>query len=189
MEHTTLDALNAAHAQDGPWRTAGYAGPVSLDRAQALCDELKVKQHGTGDPIFPNMQVVRQGDGYNIAYQDLPVKPWRPTGNPIFDDLIERFGREMRVNERGNTLYDGHTLGDAYKIEQLIAPHGFFEQAAWRDGYYRSVWTHPTLFSVITFCEGDLDIVICPDEEHYSDETGNAATFYRAGYIGEPHEG
>lgn len=106
-------------------------------------------------------------------------------------DLIDRFTDGHPVTDRTphGTIYSGSgtspsisTFGEGeHRVERAL-PAGFADVEAWSDGY-RSVWISLPLLAEVTYVEGDVSVVICPNAEAWALELWRSAEFYR------PHEG
>lgn len=86
-----------------------------------------------------------------------------------------------RTREKDNraTIHDGTSAGrDVYWVDALV-PVGCREVEAWRDSRYRFVWVNDSEFYTITYCEGDIFTVTCPDADSYDAEIAEASAFYR----------
>ena len=49
----------------------------------------------------------------------------------------------------------------------------------WGDDCYREVWACPKKQSILTYCEGDLTLVVCDTAEEYEAEYARAEQFYQ----------
>jgi hypothetical protein len=77
------------------------------------------------------------------------------------------------VTHRGSSAYlDGYQIGSR-------VPAGCYEASAWRDGHHRFVWLNDDERYTITYCEGDVIVVVCPDVHSYADEFREASVFYQ----------
>lgn len=84
----------------------------------------------------------------------------------------------LTVEERpGCRVYRGTTgfLGPLYDRN---LPPGFEEVEEWGDGQYRRVWKSDADRAIVTYCEGDVIVVVCADDAAYQDEIRRAAEFY-----------
>jgi hypothetical protein len=161
-----------------------YKGPFTLEQAQAILADFQGKTHRAGEPVFTGVRIVSQDEGFNVVYEDVPVPDWLPTGNPELDKLIDLYCVSSEDKEStGCKIYRGsiNTASgcDAacYRLGQKM-PDSFYEVEGWSDGYYRNVWVSDDLRSVLTFCEGDVIIAVCPDDDSYVAEIRHAHRFY-----------
>ncbi len=84
-----------------------------------------------------------------------------------------------RDNDNRAIIHDGDSAGkDVFDVGALV-PKGCREVEEWADGHFRSVWVNDSEHYTITYCEGDIYIVICPDAESYAAEIAEATEFYR----------
>lgn len=153
-----------------------YVGPFDLYDAKAILDGFQHSKHRGGQPVFPGITIVKQGDGYNVIYEDLPEEDWHPIEDPkratLLNPFINTFGRDVREATHGGVVYDGHFQTgrgvdfDGYRVSQAI-PTSFHEVGGWNEYPYRAVWLSDELMSCITFCEGDVHCYLAPDEEAY----------------------
>lgn len=72
---------------------------------------------------------------------------------------------------RGLTLQDAHTFS-AWLDGDCI------EEPTWADHEFRRVWVHYGERYTVTYCEGDIEIVVCPDAATWGDWLNHSATFY-----------
>ena len=102
------------------------------------------------------------------------------------------------ANARGNMVTRdfiptgmGFTYGDRYGFDNNLTD-------AWQqfdtsqDASYFGVWVAPSQLATLTFGEGDITLVVCPDREHYNAEVRDAIEFYAEGCIAKgwsPGEG
>jgi hypothetical protein len=87
-------------------------------------------------------------------------------------------GRSREKDNRA-TICDGDSAGrDVYGVGALV-PAGCREVEEWEDGRFRSVWVNDSEHYTITYCEGDIFVVVCPDAESYAAEIAEATEFYR----------
>ncbi len=97
------------------------------------------------------------------------------------NDLIQHYcisvETEDRVPAGPYTVYRGLTLY-AYSIERHI-PDGFVERKDWADGGLRRVWLSRDDLSVITYCEGSVIVVVCPDWLTFGQEVARQEWFYK----------
>lgn len=82
------------------------------------------------------------------------------------------------INDRGAQVWRGHSLGDVYYVGSHI-PTTFHEREAFRDGRFRSVWISTTHLATITYCEGDICLVLCEEVWIFGREIAHAEAFYK----------
>lgn len=89
------------------------------------------------------------------------------------------------VNDRGNTVHRLH-LGDGDRYFWDFDDD--FRAAEWeqfdtdQDASFFGVWVNRRLMQTLTYCEGDLILVTCPDARHYNDEITDACRYYGEGF-------
>lgn len=92
--------------------------------------------------------------------------------------------RDVQTNERGNTVVHRQRDADRY----LFDSDDDFRAAGWlqfdtdQDAWYYGVWVNPKLLRTLSYCEGDVYLVICPDAEHYNAEIKAMCEFHGAGF-------
>lgn len=107
------------------------------------------------------------------------------TNKPALDQVIRTFMLETEQRERG-TLYSGNSaFQESATIDRLLtqAHPTWVEQANWRDGWYRVVWVNEADRAVLSYAEGDMSMMVCPDEERFQAELEHNASFYEAPYV------
>ena len=92
--------------------------------------------------------------------------------------------RDIHVNERGNTVVHRHRDADRY----LFDGDDEFHAAGWlqfdtdQDAWYYGVWVNPKLLKTLSYCEGDVYLVVCPDAERYNAEIKDLCEFHGEGF-------
>ena len=100
------------------------------------------------------------------------------TGVDSIDHLLNEEAEES-TNDRGNRLLETFYSADRYIFD--FHP-GFLRE--WiqfdtdQDASYFGTWVHKAKRLVLTYCEGDIHLVICEDDEHYDAEVGSMCRFY-----------
>lgn len=61
----------------------------------------------------------------------------------------------------------------------VYIPEGFHEVEKWADSSFRGVWVSESDLSVITYCEGDIDVTVHPHKVSYLANINAANEFYR----------
>lgn len=93
--------------------------------------------------------------------------------------------RQRAIWERSPHI--GHEDGDDREVYmasttldgfELRAPLDFSEVEEWCDYPYRRVWASATERVILTYCEGDLDYEIAPDDEAFQRAWWRAHRFY-----------
>ena len=83
--------------------------------------------------------------------------------------------KSERKSAGGGDLYWGSWPGMG-SLHRFI-PEGFCEREEWAD-QFRAVYVDANKRATVTYCEGDLIIVICPDDESFGKELDHATEFY-----------
>jgi hypothetical protein len=190
MTEINLPTKKELEASTGAKFNGTYQGGFDLAAAQKIVDDFKDLKHRDDEPVFPDVQIVKQNDGFNVVYRDVPGKVWLPTGNAILDPVINRFGRRKRVSALGYDIYDGSISTASgcdeatYRLRQYI-PTSFHPIDGWADGCYREEWLSEELMAGICFCEGDVTIAVCPNVEIYKEMVKKAHQCYVGNYQGD----
>ncbi|MBD1995378.1 hypothetical protein H6G00_01865 [Leptolyngbya sp. FACHB-541] len=116
-------------------------------------------------PKYPNIQIVRQGRGYNVVYDDVEPEPWNPTGEPRLDQTINEFCGELRLSDRGTTIYEGR-CDRGSNVFMRSLDDSFGEIGGWGDAY-RCVWLSEALNAAATYCEDDISVEVAADPQGY----------------------
>ena len=92
--------------------------------------------------------------------------------------------RDVHVNQQGNTVVHRHRSADRY----LFDFDDDFRAAEWQqfdtdqDAWYYGVWVNLKTLRILTYAEGDVYLVICPDAEHYNAEIKSMCEFHGEGF-------
>ncbi len=89
------------------------------------------------------------------------------------------------INERGNTVFRdqfvhqklGLICGNASSYDARL-PAGWEPHATWQDAEYFGVWVNRERRMILTYCEGDRTLVVCPTEEQFLQEYNEMREFY-----------
>lgn len=94
------------------------------------------------------------------------------------DKVKETF--EHRTTVTGADLYESHVGGNRYQFDFNICPasDGWVQYDTDQDAWYFGVWIHPEHLLIVTFLEGDLQIVVCQDKHTYRREIERMNEFY-----------
>ena len=97
-------------------------------------------------------------------------------GTNIFEDPAQSF-----VNERGN-LVKGYitSIGSRYVFDfnYFTRDTGWKQFDTEQDASYFGIWVHEKDRRIVTYAEGDLTEVICPDQEGFAKEIQSMEVFY-----------
>ncbi len=94
-------------------------------------------------------------------------------------------GLDSRTNERGNEVHSGHTCdhydGDdsRYRFDTGLC-RGWKQYDTDQDAWYFGVWVHLGKRETLTYAEGDVILVVCPDDTHLAAELAHMGEFYGA---------
>ncbi len=94
----------------------------------------------------------------------------------VFEDASQ-----AHVNERGNLVKRYVTaIGSRYVFDfnYLTRDEGWEQYDTDQDAAYFGIWVHEEDHKIITYAEGDLTEVICPDQESYAAELQSMNEFY-----------
>jgi hypothetical protein len=92
--------------------------------------------------------------------------------------------RDVSLNDRGNTVVHRHRSADRY----IFDFDDDFRRAGWlqfdtdQDASYFGVWVNQRLFRALSYCEGDIHLVVCSDVEHYNAEIKALCAFHGEGF-------
>ena len=96
--------------------------------------------------------------------------------------LLDRMTRGTRTNDRGNLIRDCGLMIDTERYEfdfRWCKPEDGWQQFdTSQDAHYFGVWVNRGLRLTVTYCEGDLTVVECSDEQHFTAELASMAEFY-----------
>ena len=95
-----------------------------------------------------------------------------------------RGARSERTNERGNLIREAFAGRDRYlwDFDKDFTADGWQQYDTDQDAHYFGMWVNPKRLETFTYCEGDVELVICSDVEHYNAEIANANEFYGEGF-------
>ena len=92
--------------------------------------------------------------------------------------------RDVYPNDQGNTVVHRHRDADRY----LFDFDDDFRAAGWlqfdtdQDASYYGVWVNPKLLRTLSYCEGDVYLVVCADAAHYNAEIQSLCAFHGEGF-------
>ena len=91
----------------------------------------------------------------------------------------------VRVNERGNTLYCAFFSADRYywDFNKQFKKDGWLQYDTDQDAHYFGVWVNPRWKMVFSYVEGDIILCVCQDTDHYFAEIRSMNEFYGEGFI------
>lgn len=102
------------------------------------------------------------------------------TMDEILDKLITSEHCRHHTNTRDNALHCLHFGGGRYQFDFRIcsADQGWRQYDTHQDAPYFGIWVHLQKRRVVTYCEGDLSIVDCADDDHLRAELKCMGEFY-----------
>jgi len=92
--------------------------------------------------------------------------------------------RDVYPNDQGNTVVHRHRSADRY----IFDFDADFRAAGWlqfdtdQDAWYFGVWVNPRLLRTLSYCEGDVYLVVCADAQHYNAEIKALCEFHGEGF-------
>lgn len=95
----------------------------------------------------------------------------------LIGDIFEKYRR----NERGNLVFDSFASINRYFFDTRLK--GFEQFDTEQDAWYFGVWVSAEHLCTVTYCEGDITVVICEDKDHYNAEIQSYIDFYEEGFI------
>ncbi|MBD1995377.1 hypothetical protein H6G00_01860 [Leptolyngbya sp. FACHB-541] len=162
-DYPTMEQLQ----EGGKVIKTAYSQIASLDLAKESLAYVQSAPTYQGKPKFPNACIVREGDCYNIAYEDIEYEPWNPTGKPKLDRTINIHCAAIGSRYDGITRFDGHTLRSADALHKNL-DSSFKYIEGWGDGAYRVIWLSDELMAEASFCEGDISVYVADNLDAYA---------------------
>ncbi len=98
-------------------------------------------------------------------------------GLPFF----KRDGDTTDTNGHGNAVERASWPGGeryAFDFERCTKAKGWTQYDTRQDAWYFGVWVNLEQRQIFTYCEGDLSLVTCPDDDHLRAELADAARCY-----------
>jgi hypothetical protein len=92
--------------------------------------------------------------------------------------------RDVSTSEEGNTIVRRHRDAERYlfDFDEDFRAAGWLQFDTDQDAWYFGVWVNPKTLRTLSYAEGDVTLVICPDAEHYNAEVKHACEFYGQGF-------
>lgn len=110
-----------------------------------------------------------------------PAMIEKPQHTKLADAVASLPGSRRDLNERGNLVTSAFIDGaNRYFFDDRVTRGG----AGWQqwdtsqDADCFGVWVHRDLLQILTFAEGDITVVECPDDDHLRAEIGSMERFY-----------
>jgi len=105
----------------------------------------------------------------------------KPQHTKLADAVAGLPGSRRDLNERGNLVTSAFIEGlSRYYFDVRVKRQG----AGWQqwdtsqDAAHFGVWIHRDLLQILTFAEGDITVVECPDDDHLRAEIGSMERLY-----------
>jgi hypothetical protein len=123
-----------------------------------------------------------QGDLFGI----LPPEDRVPLRR-LYRQLNKRYDAKdcvPELNERGNEIERSHRDADRYLFDFRLckAENGWQQFDTNQDASYFGIWKHAGRLEILTYAEGDVTRVKCPDAAHYNAEIKSMCEFYGEGF-------
>jgi hypothetical protein len=92
--------------------------------------------------------------------------------------------RDVCPNDQGNTVVRRHRSADRYifDFDSDFRSLGWLQFDTDQDASYFGVWVNRRLFRTLSYCEGDVYLVVCVDVEHYNAEIKALCEFHGEGF-------
>lgn len=83
------------------------------------------------------------------------------------------------INARGNAIVRSFHFGrERYHYDAKLLAEGFKQYDTDQDAWYFGVWVHLERREIVSFAEGDEDVVTCPTQESFVAELRHMQEFY-----------
>lgn len=85
------------------------------------------------------------------------------------------------VNELGNVIERGFNGGFtrySFDFKMCSYKDGWKQYDTTEDGPHFGIWVHPGKLKIVTFCEGDIILITCKNEQTYHEEIQKMNEFY-----------
>ena len=131
----------------------------------------------------------KSGQAYGKWYW---AKAWGKAQAEIVGHILDyrKFRAETpngldETNKHGNTVFRdqfvhqqlGIICGDASSYDVKLS-NDWESHATWQNAEYFGVWVNRTQRMILTYCEGDRTLVVCPTEEQLLQEYNEMREFY-----------
>lgn len=95
-----------------------------------------------------------------------------------------RLRRNVDTNVSDNTVVRRHLSADRYyfDFDADFVKDGWLQFDTGQDAWYYGVWVNPKHLWTLSYCEGDVCLVICSDVGHYNAEIREMCAFHREGF-------
>lgn len=98
---------------------------------------------------------------------------------------------DVTINSRGNVVERSHSAYHdryAYDFDFCRPSFGWQQFDTDQDASYFGAWVNKRMLKTLTYAEGDLIVVTCPDPHHYNLEIMDMCRFYGVGFIAKSYD-
>lgn len=98
--------------------------------------------------------------------------------------VADLLAAQPAVNDRGNSVYrgfDGSAERSRYVYDVELSDWAQYDTE--QDAHYFGVWVNKKDMMILTYAEGDVTLVTCPDIQAYNAEIEYMNSFYGEGFI------
>ena len=114
-------------------------------------------------------------------YWDARMQEDKATADLIFKRMGEILPYRRTEHRDGSTLYGWTMLmTDRYVFDEGLCTD-WRTLSTKQDASYYGVWINPITMETLSFCEGDVTLVVCKSREAYEEEVYKTVEFNRAG--------
>lgn len=91
----------------------------------------------------------------------------------------------MEKNARGNRIKRTFLSTERYRwdFNEPFRSDGWEQYDTSQDAWYFGVWVNKKRLKILTYAEGDITMVTCPDAAHFNAEIKNMNEFYEEGFV------
>ncbi len=92
--------------------------------------------------------------------------------------------RKVWTNDRGNVVIGRHWSTERYTFDfdDDFRAEGWLQFDTDQDAWYYGVWVNPKTLKTLSYAEGDVSLVVCPDAAHYNAEIQAMCEFHGEGF-------
>lgn len=97
----------------------------------------------------------------------------------------DAFPKEVRKLDGDKISYEFFSLtGERYPMDSSgLLSEGWYQYDTSQDAWYFGCWVNPELLAVLTYAEGDITWLQCPDADAYQGQLKAMGEFYENGRI------
>ena len=91
----------------------------------------------------------------------------------------------VETNKRGNRIKRNWLSTERYRwdFNEPFRSDGWEQYDTSQDAWYFGVWVNKKRLKILTYAEGDIIMVTCPDAAHFNAEIESMNKFYEEGFI------